>query len=166
MAASTIPVDVLLDRLNYDPLTGLFTWRRCPRRPSLVGEVTGSKRPDGYLFLSVSGVRLLAHRAAWAYIFGAFPTEFIDHINGQRDDNRIANLRPTSPQMNRQNQTRAKPGTDLPRGVQLTKQNNYRVGVMIDGRYVYLGTYRDREEAIEAAHQSRLFHYPGYTGQS
>lgn len=84
-----------LERLQsaywYDAETGVFT-RRCA-----VGRTTGGRHKpncNGYVMLMVDGERIYAHRAAWLYVYGELPgpDHVIDHANGDRKDNRIANL--------------------------------------------------------------------------
>ena len=79
----TIP-DSVRDVLDYDPDTGLF---------ARAGSVPIAKpSPDGYIRIGISGRRYLAHRLAWFFVHGTTP-QIIDHINHNKTDNRIANLR-------------------------------------------------------------------------
>lgn len=78
--------DELVRHFHYDPETGVFT--RLSRRNSY-----GSKDAYGYHILKINGVQYKAHRLAWLYHYGCMPEGNIDHINGDRSDNRIFNLR-------------------------------------------------------------------------
>lgn len=79
----------LMEKLHYDPETGIFT-----RRPPDHNRKTGKFDRDGYVTIVVDYVRHQAHRLAWLYMTGSHSdAECIDHINGIRDDNRWVNLR-------------------------------------------------------------------------
>jgi hypothetical protein len=71
-----------------------------------VGKQLGTLDFYGYIFISVLGRRQLAHRLAWLYVHGELPKEDMDHINGVRNDNRLANLRVCSRAENMQNSVR------------------------------------------------------------
>ena len=89
--------------LDYEPTTGIFTWRvSCGRVKS--GSFAGSVHPDGYRRIRVSRRAIVAHRIAWAISTGKWPVDQIDHVNGIRDDNRLANLREATQAQNQQNQ--------------------------------------------------------------
>lgn len=81
--------------LAYDPDTGVFTRLKTdnPNPAAVVGGVAGHVQPHGYRHIRVGDHRYLAHRLAWFYVYGVWPADEIDHINRDRDDNRISNLR-------------------------------------------------------------------------
>jgi hypothetical protein len=78
--------------LHYCPSTGVFTWL-VSRGKAKSGSVACSFDKDGYIQIVIKHVRYRAHRLAWFYVHGTFPPKFIDHINSNRSDNRICNLR-------------------------------------------------------------------------
>lgn len=97
-----LDAETLKSRIAYDADTGAFTWtgnapKRSPVRP---GELAGWVAFNGYRYIGIGGVQFLAHRLAWLYVHGVWPTEQIDHIDGDRLNNRVANLREAA---NRQN---------------------------------------------------------------
>ena len=93
MTYVSLSQDLLKQHFNYDPETGWFTWASPGRKKRRSG-IAGGVNSDGYIVLSVDGKSVRAHRAAWVYVFGSIPNNFmIDHINGDRSDNRIRNLR-------------------------------------------------------------------------
>jgi len=99
----------LLERIIYDPATGIFTWRRDGyRRKVKAGDVAGFDKGNGYWQLSFNKVKYNAHRVAWFYIHGVWPEHDIDHVNGNRADNRIANLRSVTRSVNLQNRRSAR----------------------------------------------------------
>jgi hypothetical protein len=85
----------LRDVWNYDPSTGVFSRKEKQRggaKPSLSGRA-GAVTHNGYQVISLDGVHFLAHRLAWAYVNGEWPDRAVEHINEDRLDNRISNLR-------------------------------------------------------------------------
>lgn len=79
--------------LSYDPDTGEFTWIKKVRKRTLVGERAGGRNTLGYILIQVGGVQMYAHRLAWWFVHGEWPSKNIDHIDGNKDNNRIGNLR-------------------------------------------------------------------------
>lgn len=96
--------DELMDRLSYDQETGLFHWVK-PLNPLIkAGDLAGSTRHiSRYVNIGFGGRYYKAHRLAWLWVYGEWPNQHIDHINGDRTDNRIANLRDVSRTINNQN---------------------------------------------------------------
>ena len=100
----------LREVLAYDPDTGVFTWkaRTSPFSRVNVGDVAGNLRRDGYIEICVDGRKHQSHRLAWLYVYGEWPADQIDHINGIRTDNRIANLREANNAENHHNLRKAR----------------------------------------------------------
>lgn len=81
------------ERLDYDPDTGMFRWSTSKKNPRMAGKAAGTVATNGYVMILIFGKRHLAHRIAWFMTSGKWPTYSIDHINRDRQDNRIKNLR-------------------------------------------------------------------------
>ena len=91
------PISDLKDIWNYDPRTGVFRWKVHASRKCRAGTIAGSNKEarygSCYIELCYKQERYLAHRVAWAFVNGDWPSLDIDHKNGDKADNRIANLR-------------------------------------------------------------------------
>lgn len=150
-----VTLDMLRERFAYDPEAGELIWKTSTlTRP--VGRPAGSLHSEGYLHVAfrVDGrmAHLYVHRIAWALHHGAWPEADVDHINGNRKDNRIANLRAATRSQNNGNMAvRARNKSGF-KGVHWNKAANKwqaMLGVK-DGTRRYLGIYSTPEEAHEA----------------
>ena len=83
------------DLINYDPETGILTWKVRQGRAQ-AGQTAGTTRHDGYITIKVNGKKRYAHRLAWYLVTGSWPKGEIDHINHDTSDNRWENLRDVS----------------------------------------------------------------------
>lgn len=151
-----ITAEELRQRLYYDTDTGLFRWIQGGRWNELAGKVAGNKTAtaNGYIYINLSGKGgklYLAHRLAWLYMTGEWPTAEIDHINGARADNRWANLREATRQQQNGNLKLDKRSTTGIRGVhRVAKTGKYIAHISPSGRYKYLGIFETLEEAAQA----------------
>jgi hypothetical protein len=92
----------LRELLDYDPETGRFIWRKDHPTAKHIkaGSVAGTKNGRGYWVIGVAGAKYVAHRLAWLYVTGEWPAHLVDHENGDRLDNRFANLREATDSQN------------------------------------------------------------------
>lgn len=154
----------LRDALDYDPQTGVFTWKFRASKRIHVGDTAGYDGRSGYRRIRFDGVDYEAHRLAWLHVHGEWPAQFIDHINGVRSDNRIANLRAASPSVNAQNQRRARSdNTSGALGVQKTTGGAYRAHIGVRGKQVHLGTFPSRELAHSVYLKAKRYFHEGCT---
>jgi len=156
----TLTMERLRDLLDYNPDTGIFTWR-VRRGSSVAGTEAGCVVKYGpnlcYKQVQVDKSLQLAHRLAWFYVFGEWP-EFIDHANGNGLDNRIANLRPATKQLNSANRGLPANNTSGYKGVVWFKRKQkWMARIKVNGKGIHLGYFTDKEEAalayIKAAEQ-------------
>lgn len=149
----------LREVLNYDPNTGVFTWR-ISKGPSRSGSVAGSINKTGYWHLRIDGGTYQAHRVAWLYQFGKWPASDIDHINRTKNDNRIANLREITASQNQQNTGARKNNPTGFKGVSLHKQRNqWRAQIRVNNRNKYLGLFKSPEDAFAAYQAEAAKHH-------
>ena len=142
----SIPIEALREHFDYNPDTGVITWRKPAAKRCRVGEVAGIINDAGYVLLSLRSTKLRGHRVAWAMHHGSWPTDEIDHINNNRADNRLVNLRLATRRQNAVNQ----PGRGSNTGVKGVYWHRNRYLVMArdqTGYNTYLGRYKTIEEA-------------------
>jgi hypothetical protein len=129
--------------LSYDPETGVFHWLKRAQNV-FVGDVAGScTRQDGYRWITIDNLAYVAHRLAWLHVTGKWPTNQLDHINGVRDDNRIANLREATATQNRRNNRDVK-------GFQQNAHGRFRARIWVNGKILHLGMFATETEARQA----------------
>jgi hypothetical protein len=116
-------IDAARRLLSYDPETGELRWKESPNRRIKVGSVAGWDHPFGYRQVTVLGHKVYVHRLAWALVHGSVG-EYIDHINGNPSDNRIANLRQCTQSQNLMNAKTSKKNTSGVRGVAFDRSIN------------------------------------------
>ena len=157
-----ITVETLRTLLAYDPETGEFRWR-VNRKGIKMGDVVGCVNSSGYTRIKINGMEFMAHRLAWLYTHGMWPDHQIDHINGDKRDNRIKNLRDVSRSVNLQNQTRARRGSISGLlGVSWHKhKEHWEAKIMIDKRSQHLGYFSSPEAAHAAYLAAKLRLHPG-----
>ena len=165
---------LLRELLHYDDATGKLFWKERPVsmfRPSKIKkgersaewaasvwnrkfagrEAFTATRPDGYRVGSVNCVLLRAHRVIWAMVHGAWPENDIDHINGDRADNRVENLRDVTNIQNHRNARMSVKNTSGVNGVTFDRQTGkWRAGVKVNFKHIALGRYSSKEEAAAA----------------
>lgn len=133
--------------LDYDPDTGVFTWRLAVSRNVRVGGVAGNITASGYRVIRISGRGYPAHRLAWLYTTDTLPMFQLDHINGVKDDNRISNLREVTAAQNTQNRVRPQ-GANPYLGVYwYAQRRKWRALIVVGGRAKHLGLFTTPEEA-------------------
>lgn len=140
----------LLAILHYDPETGHFTHLRNAGKAK-AGARAGNINPNGYWELRVFNKLFPASRLAWFYMTGQWPTELIDHENGNRADNRWDNLRPASYHQNNWNTPAAQKCKSGLKGAWPCKSTGRWQSLLTDGRKrIWLGRFDTAQEAHEA----------------
>lgn len=163
MAADDLSADRLRELLHYDTETGVFRWKLKTSNRSnriKVGEPTGKKLSSfGYVRVGIDGVVYQAHRLAWLYVHGCWPSGQLDHINGCRSDNRISNLRDVPQTTNMQNIKVARKDNKCGLLGVSTNGKKWSARIHVDGVAKHLGTFETKELAHQAYIEAkRLFH--------
>ena len=146
----------VLELLRYDPETGVFTWRvdrmsgQGRKVQAKAGSVAGSADRLGYCCISIDRRIHKAHRLAFVFMTGSFPTtRCVDHVNGNPSDNRWANLREATPSQNQGNRRRSSCNSSGFKGV--TKgRYKWHSGIRVRSKNYHLGSFDTPEEAHEA----------------
>ncbi len=147
---STISHEALLLLLDYNSQTGVFSWNpELAKRRGKRRGVAGAMRRDGYVQIKVSGTIVMAHRLAWFYVYGSWPDKFIDHINRDKADNRICNLRQASKSENAQNQSLNPRNTTGVPGV-TRAGSSFIAQIKTPEKHLRLGSFKNKEAAAEA----------------
>jgi hypothetical protein len=141
----------LRHHMRYSPDTGVFVWVNPVTNAIKAGDVAGAYDLHGYRNISFLGKKYKAHRLAWLYVYGEWPPSHIDHINGQRGDNRLCNLRASTRSQNQANQgLRANNRTGF-KGISLNRQTNrWFARIKHKNKTKYLGHFDTPEEAHAA----------------
>lgn len=160
--------------VSYDPNTGLMTWRprdigffsdgghsashtRARWNTRYAGKPAfASNHSQGYLFGCIFKHGFLAHRVGWACHYGAWPTDEIDHINHDRADNRISNLREASRPENAQNGKSHCDSASEFLGVSFMSRDGVWVAQL---KSKYLGRFQTEREAARAYDAAARSHF-------
>lgn len=143
----TLTLEELRRLLDYNPETGIFTRKISRSRLGQCGQIAGYTTPYGYRYIGIAGRYYPAHHLAWFYVYGSWPTHEIDHINGERSDNRLANLRDVTRTVNMQNLKRSRKDNTLGIfGVNVSR-GRYLAQIQVNGKKIALGRFSTPEEA-------------------
>jgi len=154
------PVDYLRECFDYDPDTGVLRWRVRPAEhfktmkamkiwnTRRAGDAAGAKDERGYLRVQVNHQLYWVHRIVWLLVLGVAPKGEIDHINENKADNRVCNLREANKASNMQNRGAQRNNTSGFKGVSYHKQRGkWTARIAVDGEQTYLGLFTTKAEA-------------------
>ena len=138
-------------KLSYDPNTGIFT-RLINSGNTKAGDKVGSYTDKGYLRVHIDGKRIMLHRLAWFFVHGKWPVGQIDHIDEDKTNNRITNLRDVSNRRNKFNSSKSNTSSKLGvLGVHKLPSGRYRASLCGVG----LGTYDTIKEASKVYEEEK-----------
>lgn len=155
----------VVEELTQEQATNLFNykddklyWRVNRGNNKLIGKPAGNFRKDGYCVTRINKIPYLNHRLIWLYVYGEFPSKFIDHIDGNPSNNRLDNLREANNTENNWNKKMQSNNTSGYKGVDWNKNMaKWRAKASVDGKSVHLGYYSTPEEAA-IAYQNFTLH--------
>lgn len=149
----------LKEIMIYEPTTGDFYKVKC-RRGDWIGKKAGTLNKKGYISISVHNKRYLAHRLAWLYMTGEWPKINIDHINGNKADNRFNNLRESNYSQDMHNQGKRKHNSSGYKGVSPHRASGkWTAQIKVNWKTIYLGCYNTPQEAYRAYCQAAKKHH-------
>lgn len=156
---SPITIERLKEVLDYDPNSGIFTWRVSVSNVR-AGNVAGSIEPNGYVRIEIDRRGYRAHVLAWLYMTGKWPHEQIDHINTEKADNRFCNFREATKAQNIANSKRRSDNTSGRKGVSWHRKSKKWVAwICVDGKSIYLGIFAKLDDAAQAYGEAAEKHF-------
>lgn len=145
------PLVLIKDYMSFNQDTGVFRWIKKPNgrgHPYKVGDIAGGQMINGYRVISFKGLREYAHRLAYWWVFAEMP-ERIDHINGDRLDNRIENLRPVTALQNSQN-SKGLSHKNYKGACYRENKRKWQSCIQVERKFKHLGYYETEIEAAKA----------------
>jgi hypothetical protein len=161
----SISVEYAREILDYNPETGELRWKWRDDRAKwwnnrYAGTVAGSMSTQGYIKVGIDYKHFRSHRLAWLLVYGYWPTNEIDHINGDKTDNRIANLREATSQENNRNVGLRKDNSTGITGVSWNKQcRKYMAQIQAGGKLIYIGLFDTLEAAATSRAAAEVFYF-------
>ncbi len=157
----------LKELVLYDRNTGIFTWK-ASRIGCRKGDTAGcTNKHIGYKVIGIDKKLYMLHRLAWLYEHGELPKDQIDHINQNKLDNRIYNLREATYKTNGKNVPIGKANTSGTIGVSFNKKHKiWRANIKVNQKQITLGSFINKNDAIEARkHAEKLYGFHENHGQ-
>jgi hypothetical protein len=160
----TLTVKYVRSQLSYDPLTGAFSWRKSGkgRKSTCAGFMTNE-----YMTIGIDGDQYYAHRLAWFYVHGEWPARAIDHVNGIKTDNRLANLRLATSGQNALNTPLRSTNTSGVKGVHWRpNKQKWQARITVDGKKLHLGYFASMDDASAARRAAAARHFSDYARET
>ena len=172
---SLLTFEFVHEALDYCAETGIFVWKVRPRNHfkeekgwnrwngRYSGKIAGCLATNNYFQISIHKRFYQAHRLAWFFSYGEWPPAHIDHINGIKHDNRLANLRKATHSENCMNTGLRKSNTSGVKGV-FWRKDDQRWGacIGINGKNLHLGIFDTIEEAETCVKAARSLHHGAF----
>lgn len=151
--------DEILDYLNVNIVTGIIIWKQKSSRKTVLGSIAGTFK-DGYRDVVFRRKHYRIHHIIWRVAKGYWPKE-LDHVNRNKSDNRIVNLREADRAEQAWNTGLSRDNTSGIKGVSWHKKSRmWRVRINVRNEQIYLGIFKDKSDA-ERRHQQAVKHYHG-----
>lgn len=167
---SDITPEIIRQLIRFDRPSGKYLWNWRPRdmfnneRTWASWNIAHADKDAmtatnsyGYSIITIFCTKFMAHRVIWAYHYGEWPINEIDHINGIKRDNRLENLRDVTTSENQKNRCLAIINTSGSMGVGFHKrQKKWRAYIASEGKQYHLGTFKTQLEALEARRAAEI----------
>lgn len=164
-AKEQLTSEYVAKRLNYNPETGIFTWKTPASKRFKPGDIAGTTHKSGYIKITLDSVPYWAHRLAWLCYYKEWPkgeAYQIDHINGNKADNRICNLRLVTNKKNTRNHKMYSHNTSGVTGVCFNEQSRkWYAQINVGNKQIHLGSFYNFQDAVTARKQAEKEY--GYT---
>ena len=136
--------------LNYDQETGVFTWKVDVANNRKIGQIAGGISKNGYVVITINGKSYKAHRLAWLYVYGEWPSSILDHINQCGTDNRIVNLRLADAILNGKNRKPNKGREGMTGASFVQSRKRWIASIIVDKKRLHLGSFINQADAVAA----------------
>lgn len=157
MSNSILTQELLCSLFEYK--NGELHWKIKPSKNVKIGAIAGTICTNGYRQIKINSVKYLAHRVVFLFFYGYLPKE-VDHIDHNKLNNNIENLRPANCSNNSRNvRTKTSNTTGFKNVTWNIAVKKYRVNLRVNGKQKYLGSYDDIELANLVAHEARDLYY-------
>lgn len=156
-------MDAEILRGLVDYKDGILRWRANHKyfKSIKAGDVVGSgSKKNGYKCTAINGKQYYQHRLVWLHVHGSWPDGPIDHINGNRGDNRIENLRVATFSQNQHNRKKTKNKTAMTGAYKSSKGATWYSTIMVENKKHYLGTFKTEDDAAKAYAQAKAKLHP------
>jgi hypothetical protein len=160
MAVLSLSASRVRELFDYDPATGLLT-RRIAVSNSRVGVAVGRDNGLGYLQVRVDRRLFTVHRVIWCWMTGEWPQGEVDHIDGNRSNNRWSNLRLATREQNEANKRTREGKIGGAKGV-YAHRGRWRALITVAGKRIYLGVFDRHEDAVSAYAEAATKHYGAF----
>ena len=146
-----------LSDLDFDLKSGIIRWKTQRSRNIKPGQIAGNISKVGYRSIKIDGKSYLAHRLVWLFAAGDWPKGDLDHINGDKLDNRISNLREANKSQNGANKHAIRSGL---KGCCWNRGNNkWQASIRKNGKRTFLGYFDTEQEAHDAYCSAALIYH-------
>ncbi len=150
VSKNDLTYEQVAERLLYDPYEGILRWRN----GRMKGQMAGSVDTGGYRVVKMLGRRYKEHRLAWLLHYKQWPQYDVDHLDRNKLNNRIANLRDATPKTNARNVGW--------RGASFHKTTGrWRAQIKVDGKKLHLGLFDCEQDALAAYRDAKMKHHSG-----
>lgn len=153
----------LKEVLTYNRSTGLFRWKVKTAQRTVIGDIAGCIRDDGYVVIKIDGKLHLGHRLAHIFVTGEFPKGRLDHRDTNKSNNKWRNLRSATHSQNLSNRRRPKNNRSGHKGVSWhPKQKRWIARICVERRQLHIGSFKTKKAASAAYNAAAVKHFGAF----